>query len=66
MTVTYPDYFWVDQYTHQIHEAGKFSKFVLPDTLKTKCIPWPSILGFLCKTFYKVLKLTLQKTRFRG
>ena len=34
MSVMYPEHFWTDQYTHQIHKVDKFSKFVPPDTLK--------------------------------
>ena len=42
-------------------QAGKFSKFVPPDTLKIHSLAL-SVLRFLCKAFSKLLKLTLQKT----
>ena len=42
----------------------KFSKFVHPDTLKMHSLTL-SVIIFLCKTFSKLLKLTLLKTLFR-
>ena len=63
--------FWADRYTHQYrkappwHRADKFSKFVPLDTLKKHSLAH-SVLRILCKRFSKLLKLTLQKTLFRG
>ena len=50
---------------HGWHRADKFSKFVPPDTLKKHSLAH-SVLRILCKRFSKLLKLTLQKTLFRG
>ena len=44
---------------------AKFSKFVLPNTLKMHS-PVLSVLRFLCQTFPKSLKVSLRKTLFRG
>ena len=41
--------------------AKKFSKFVSPDTLKMDYLT-ASLLGFLHKTLFKLLELSLQKT----
>ena len=43
----------------------KFSKFVPPDVLKMHS-PAVSVLKFLCKTFSKLLKFTLQNTPLCG
>ena len=45
--------------------AECFSKLVPPETLKKHSLAL-STLKFLCKTFPKLLKLSLQKTLFRG
>ena len=50
---------------HGWRRAEKFSKFVPPDTLKMHSLAH-SVLRFICKRFSKILKLTLQKTIFRG
>ena len=64
MTVTYLEYFWADQYTNQIHEADKFSKFVLPNTLKMHT-PWPCLfLDFFVKHFTNLLSLHYKKLFF--
>ena len=43
------------------HPAEKIPKFMPPDTLEMQFLVM-SVLRFLCKTFSKLLKLTLQKT----
>ena len=43
---------------HSWHRAENFSEFVLPDTLKIDSLALP-VLRFLCKSFPKLLKLTL-------
>ena len=55
--VTYPEFFWVDWYTHQTQEGAtfsqqveKFSNSVPPDTLKMHSLAL-SVLRFLCKTY---------------
>ena len=57
-TVMYPEFFWENQYTNQTHKG-----FVPPDTLEMHSLVL-SVLRFLCKTFLKLLRLTLQKTLF--
>ena len=66
--MTYPEFFWVDWYTHRTHEGAtfwqqveKFSNSVPPDTLKMHSLAL-SVLRFLCKTFSLLLMLTLRKT----
>ena len=43
----------------------KFLKFVLPDALEMPSLAL-SVLRFLCKTFSKLLKFTLQNTLVHG
>ena len=49
---------------HDWCQAEKFSKFAPSDTLNMHS--WQSVFRFPCKTFSKLLKLTLRKTLFRG
>ena len=65
-------FFQADRYTHQIHkgatmvcaEQRNFQKFVPPDTLKIHSLAL-SAHRFLCETFPKYLKFTIQKALFR-
>ena len=50
---------------HGWRKAEKFSKCVPPDTLKMHSLAL-SVLRFLCKTFSKLLKVTLRKALFCG
>ena len=73
ISVTQSEGFWVAWYTNQTYEGAtivgsewrKFSKFVPPDTLNMLSVAL-SVLRFLCKTFPKLLKLSLQKTLSGG
>ena len=50
---------------HGWRQAEEFLNFVPPDTPKMHSLAL-SVLRFLCKTFSKLLKFTLQKTLFLG
>ena len=49
---------------HRWRREEKFSKFVPPDTLQMHSLAL-LVLRFFCKTFSKLLKLTLGKNLFR-
>ena len=72
-TVTYPEFFG-GQTVHTSNPRPrhhgwryvvKFSKCVSPDALNMH-YPALSVLRFLCKTFSKLLKFTLQNTLLSG
>ena len=52
-------FFWAGRYTHRTHGWRWVEKF--PDTWKEHSLAL-SVFRSLCKTFSKLLKLTLQKT----
>ena len=64
--VTYPEFFWADQYIHRILKAPPWlvqSEFIFKsvhlNALKMHSLAL-SALSFLCKTLSKLLKFTLQ------
>ena len=73
LSVTYPWFLWSHWYTHRTHEEATivgaerkiFSRFMHSDTLKMHSLA-VSVLRFLCKTFSRLLMLSLRKILFGG
>ena len=61
ISVRYPDWYTLQTHEDAWCQADKF--FVSSDTLKMHYVTLP-VLRFLCKTFSKLLQLTLQKNSF--
>ena len=63
----YPEVFLTDRYTTQPMKAlpwlAPSGEFVPPDNLKMHSLAM-SVLRFLCKTIFKLLKLSLQNSPF--
>ena len=70
--VTYPEVFRAHWYTHWTHEGAtmvgaewiNFQNLCKPNTLKMHSLAL-FVLSFLCKIFFKLLKLSLRKILFR-